>query len=317
MTTPLGRGAVDRVLEATVVGSFSRLGPLVRRRTQDWTDIPSMTGRTVLVTGATSGLGLAATRRFAALGANVVGIGRNERVLDQLRGELGDQGLFWRFDLSDLDDVKRLAHQAKHLNRLDVIVHNAGALLSTYTPTRQDLETTFAVHVLAPYVMTKILGRSDAARERRVLFMTSGGMYTQPFRLDELEMTSTNYRGSVAYARAKRAQVVLVSALQRVEPPGGRRFYAVHPGWAATPGVQSSLPTFNLLTKPFLRTADQGVDGLVWLAATDPAPIGGGLWLDREQRPTHRSKRTVSKDDVGDEQSLTAYLDERMASIGM
>ncbi len=316
MGTPLGRGTVDRLLEATVVGSFSRLGPLVRQHSNDWSDVTSMVGRTVLVTGATSGLGRAAAARFLQLGANVVAVGRNESALEELRREGGEQLLAWRFDLSDLDDVDRLAHQAKHLNRLDVILHNAGALLGSYTTTPQGLETTFAVHVLAPYAMTRVLGRSDAARERRVIFMTSGGMYTQRFDLATLEATREGYRGTTAYARAKRAQVVLVAALQDREPVGGRRFYAVHPGWAATPGVASSLPAFNVLTRPLLRTPDQGADGAVWLAATDPAPVGGGLWLDREQRPVHRTKKTVTADPKADGASLVSYLDARLAELG-
>jgi hypothetical protein len=72
----------------------------------------------------------------------------------------------------------------------------------------------------------------------------------------------------------------------------------MHPGWALTPGVERSLPTFRKVMSPLLRSPDQGADTLVWLAADDGAPTErtGGFWLDRRVRSLHRSRRTRNAD---------------------
>ena len=96
--------------------------------------------------------------------------------------------------------------------------------------------------------------------------VSSGGMYTQPFDLDRLEMTPEAYRGTTAYARAKRAQVVLSHEWARRWGADGVASYASHPGWVDTPGLASGLPTFAKLG-PLLRTPGEGADTVVWLAA--------------------------------------------------
>jgi hypothetical protein len=105
----------------------------------------------------------------------------------------------------------------------------------------------------------------------------------------------------------------LTGALQHREPSDGATFYAVHPGWTATPGVSESLPLFNTLTRPLLRTPKQGVDGALWLASHEPTPEGGGLWLDREERPVYRGKKTVSENPLLDQTELLSWLDERLS----
>jgi NAD(P)-dependent dehydrogenase (short-subunit alcohol dehydrogenase family) len=140
-------------------------------------------------------------------------------------------------------------------------------------------------------------------------------MYTEAFDLDRLEMGEGDYRGSVAYARAKRAQVVLVDALARREPAGGLELHAVHPGWAATPGVTSSLPTFDRLMGPLLRSPEEGIDCLVWLAAAEEgSPPPGQLWLDRQPRPLHRLGRTKvdAATQAADGEALVDWLDSRL-----
>jgi hypothetical protein len=71
---------------------------------------------------------------------------------------------------------------------------------------------------------------------------------------------------------------------------------ATHPGWADTPGVETSLPTFHRLTGPLLRDAEGGADTSVWLAATEPTPASGLLWHDRRDRPTHLLRKTRTGD---------------------
>jgi NAD(P)-dependent dehydrogenase (short-subunit alcohol dehydrogenase family) len=154
-----------------------------------------------------------------------------------------------------------------------------------------------ALHVLAPLAMTEQLLPALQEREARVILVTSGGMYAQRLRDDDPEYTADAYSGTTAYARSKRAQVELLPTLVGRWGPLGVRVYATHPGWADTPGVSESLPTFRRLTGPILRDADEGADTTVWLAATEPAPTAGGLWHDRRPRPTHYGSRTQATSD--------------------
>ena len=110
-------------------------------------------------------------------------------------------------------------------------------------------------------------------------------MYGQRLRADDPAYLGGEYSPTTAYARSKRAQVELLPVLAQRWAPEGVVVGATHPGWADTPGVETSLPTFHKLTGPLLRDAEGGADTTVWLAATEPAPAGGLLWHDR--RPAH------------------------------
>ena len=292
MTRSLPTRIVDGVLEGSIVGSFSRIGPLVRSRLTGWDDIPRMDGRTAVITGGTSGIGAAAARKMALLGAHVIIIGRNRKRGEELKNHLHDAidrdciDLILG-DLSDLESVKRIAHEiASRYRAIDVLVHNAGALLSEYTVTRQGIEMTVAVHLLAPFLLThELLPELRAAPHPRIITVSSGGMYTQRFKVSELEMTQESYNGTVAYARAKRAQTVLNEEWQRQYGPEGFTFHAMHPGWVATPGIETGLPLFGRIMKPVLRTPSEGADTIVWLAAGSPgSEHGGRFWCDRVPR---------------------------------
>jgi len=194
-------------------------------------------------------------------------------------------------DLGEFDQVRHLAEAflADH-DRLDVLVHNAGALTESRTVTSSGDELTAASQVAAPYLLTGLLLPAlRAAAPARVIQVSSGGMYTQRFDLATLEMGPADYDGTVAYARAKRAQLVLLHEWVRRTEGTGISFHAMHPGWADTPGVRGSLPGFARIMGPILRTAEQGADTVVWLAA---APEGvestGGFWLDRRPRWEHK-----------------------------
>jgi dehydrogenase/reductase SDR family member 12 len=137
-------------------------------------------------------------------------------------------------------------------------------------------------------------------------------MYTQRLHLDDLQMERGEFDGTVAYARTKRAEVVLTELwAQRLEG-SGVVVHAMHPGWADTPGVRSSLPTFYKSTRPLLRTPEQGADTIVWLAAAaEPARSTGGFWHDRRRRPTHRLPWT--RESVAEREALWAAC-ERLTS---
>jgi hypothetical protein len=87
-------------------------------------------------------------------------------------------------------------------------------------------------------------------------------------------------------------------------------FHAMHPGWADTPGVEASLPTFRKVVGPLLRTADQGADTLVWLIADDEATrTSGGFWLDRRRRPIHKLPTTRRTDTPQRRADLWAHVE--------
>jgi NAD(P)-dependent dehydrogenase (short-subunit alcohol dehydrogenase family) len=303
LSARLARG-VDTVMDRTVAPGFSRIGSGVRRRLPGWpadAEPGALVGRTAAVTGATSGLGLATAAAFARLGAEVRLVVRDvekgARVQAQLESEVpGAQVSVDRCDVSDLDDVRRFAAELA-VGRLDVLVHNAGAMPPQRTESPQGHEVTMSLHVLGPVLMTELLlpllgGSPDA----RVLMVTSGGMYAQRLRADDPEYLDGDYAPATAYARSKRAQVELLPVLARRWSTDGVGVHATHPGWADTPGVVESLPAFHKLTGPLLRDAADGADTTVWLAAVQPEPTPGQLWHDRRTRPTHLGRRTRTGD---------------------
>jgi NAD(P)-dependent dehydrogenase (short-subunit alcohol dehydrogenase family) len=122
----------------------------------------------------------------------------------------------------------------------------------------------------------------------RIVTVSSGGMYTAPLAVTLLQ-SPDEYRPSVAYARTKRAQVVLSEMWAKKLAETGVVSHAMHPGWSDTPGVKDSLPGFRSITAPLLRSPEQGADTTVWLATADePSRVSGLFWHDRKPRPTHR-----------------------------
>ena len=196
-----------------------------------------------------------------------------------------------RCDVSDLEDVRRFA-AALDVDRLDVLVHNAGAMPPTRAESPQGHELTMALHVLGPVLMSELLAPVLAGHDARTIFVTSGGMYGQALRADDPEYLREDYSPTTAYARSKRAQVELLPVLARRWAGSSIGVHATHPGWADTPGVEESLPRFHRLTGPLLRDAEGGADTTVWLAAAAPQPRSGQLWHDRHPRPTHLLRRT-------------------------
>lgn len=296
---------LDSALDRSVAPGFSRVGYALRRRLPGWPPDPepgALRGRSAVVTGASSGLGVATVAGLAGLGAEVHLVVRDEvkgrRVLADLRQRVpGSELHLWRCDVSDLDDVSRFTGELRAAGHpLDIVVHNAGALPAARQESPQGHELTMALHVLGPVAMTELLLPVLRAGSRVVL-VTSGGMYAQRLRADDPDYLDGDYSGTTAYARSKRAQVELLPALDHRWAPHGVHVYATHPGWADTPGVAESLPLFRTVTRPILRDAETGADTTVWLAAVTPAPTSGGLWHDRRQRPTHLQSRTRTGDE--------------------
>jgi dehydrogenase/reductase SDR family member 12 len=293
---------IDDLLELTVIGSFSKLGYSIRSRLFDWQPPPTdaLLGRTVLVTGPTSGLGRAATGSLAALGARVVLVGRSRERLARVRDELTAAHGEDRFPLiiADMGSLESVGQAVDEIlateSRLDVVVDNAGAIHAERQLGPDGIEQTLATLVVGPFVMIGgLLPLLRATQGSRVIAVTSGGMYFQRLDLDDLQFESGTYNGTMAYARAKRAQVALIREWARRLGASGISFSAMHPGWTDTPGLAESLPTFHRLMGPLLRDLDEGTDTIVWLATlAGAAEVNGRLFLDRRPRPFDRLPMT-------------------------
>lgn len=284
---------LDRALDLTVVGGYTKVGYRIRSR--EWAEMPRMDGQVVVITGATSGLGLAAADGFLRLGAKLWLAVRDRERGEQTRSRLLEQhdgadvhvGLC---DLSRLDSVRLFAAALEAAEpRLDVLVNNAGVL----TPERQlspdGIELTFATNVVGPFLLTQLLvPLMQRSAPSRVINVSSGGMYTQKLRADDLQTEHEEFDGPTVYARTKRAEVVLSEMWASRLAGTGVSVHAMHPGWADTAGLRSSLPRFHRIVGPLLRTPEQGADTIVWLgAAAEPTVSSGGFWHDRTRRPTH------------------------------
>ncbi|WP_040863904.1 SDR family NAD(P)-dependent oxidoreductase [Nocardia niigatensis] len=282
----------DRLLDRTVVLGYSRPG--YRLRSRHWQPLPggALRDRTALITGANSGIGLAIATGLARLGARVTLVVRDRargaaaaaRIADAVPGAVPR---IEHCDISDLAGVREFAAGiAERIDRIDVLVHNAGTLPAVRTESPQGHELCVATHVLGPLLATEslapLLARAPAPR---VILMSSGGMYTQALHPEDFEYRASPYRGATAYARSKRMQVALTPILADRYAPQGISVHCMHPGWVDTPGIAAALPRFRGLTGPLLRTPAQGADTAIWLAATDVP--SGRLWHDRRARPAH------------------------------
>ncbi len=289
---------VDDLLDKTVVLSFTNLGYWLRRG--NFADLPRLDGKTVVVTGATSGLGKASATALAALGAKVWLVARSPeksaRARDDIVAEVDGADLrIGLADLGELDQVRKLAEEIQAAEgEVHALVSNAGALVHERTATSDGIELTLAVHVVGPFLLTHLLRPQLAASgSGRVVVVASGGMYGTRIKVSDLHSARGDFDGTLAYARAKRAQVILTEMGAELLAGEAIAVSSMHPGWADTPGVESSLPGFYRLTKPFLRDPDQGADTMVWLAAADdPMARTGEFFLDRVPRPTHKLSRT-------------------------
>ena len=308
---------IDGALEAPVVTSFSSVGYAVRKRVDDWRPLWSydLRDRTVVITGPTSGIGEAAAVAFARMGATLVLVARNEtkvtELADRLRHDFGNDRISTVIaDLGDLATVSEAGRSIASAHpRVDALVHNAGSLFNERRIQPDGTETTVAVHVVGPFLLTgSLLGRLGEGS--RVVTVSSGGMYTVPLTVSGIEMTPAEYKGATQYALAKRAQVTLNEMW--AERISRARFHAMHPGWVDTPGVEESLPTFHRVVGPFLRTPAQGADTIVWLTSDDePGSSSGRFWLDRRVRDIHKLPSTRRSDTPARRERLWQWVAER------
>ncbi len=285
--------AADTVLDRTLLG-YSSVGHFLRRRWWPADPAPdALAGKVAVVTGAKAGLGKATAIGLAKLGATVRIAVRGDGDAARAEIERAAPGSRIIVDQCDLSLLSSVRDYAKDLDgEIDVLIHNAGLMPAERTETAEGNEVMLATHVLGPHLLTASL-RPKFADGARVIWVSSGGMYGQPLRTDDLQYLQGEYKPAAGYARTKRMQVVLAELWADELDGSAVTVHGAHPGWADTPGVATSLPTFQKLTRPILRTPEQGADTFVWLAAAEePGRYNGMFWHDRVQRPTHYLGKT-------------------------
>lgn len=304
--------AIDTVLDRTIALGYGDVGLHIRRHLPGWpADPPRMDGKVVVVTGAASGIGLAACRGFAERGASVRAVARNDRrahdAVKQIRetapsADVRGHGC----DVASLGALRALAEQLKaEEERLDVLVNNAGTMPDQRERSPDGHEVMFATHVLAPFALTawltELLARSAPSR---VINVSSGGMYGQRLPGEDFQSEQSRYSSKKLYARTKREEVVISELWAEKLAPLGIVVHAMHPGWVDTKGVREWLPVFRAVTGPIIRSPEEGADTIVWLGGA-PQALGstGRFWHDRCPRPTHYLLG-ASRDDPRDRRRL-------------
>ena len=229
---------------------------------------PDLAGRTVVVTGATSGIGRATARALAAASARVVlavrDTERGRAVAATIPGETEVREL----DLADLASVRRFA--AAWSGPLDVLVNNAGVSVPTLERTRDGHELQFGTNHLGPFALTNLLLPHIT---RRVVSLSSQAERMGRLDLDDLDWTRTPYRESRAYAASKLANILFIAELQRRLTAAGSPITAVaaHPGFVATNMTGSSTGLTRLMTRLLAQSPEDGALPVL-LAATGDLP---------------------------------------------
>lgn len=289
----IGR-ALSRVVDPFIVSSFDRTGFRIHSLMFQPKDLDvDLSGRRCLVTGANSGIGFETALALADLGAEVVLLCRSrergERAAQQIQEQTGNSRVFVELlDVSDLGSVRAAAARLSS-EPVDVLVHNAGVLPGERVETADGLELTFATNVVGPFLLTRLLRSNlEKSPDGRVIWVSSGGMYTRRLDLEDPNWTEREYDGVLAYAETKRAQVVLSELWAEALHGSSVVVNAMHPGWADTPSVKDSLPRFHRVMQQILRTPAEGADTVVWLAASPRARQSTGrFFFDRQKRRTH------------------------------
>ena len=289
------RSLAGGLLDATIVFSFDRSGfrrHAARFRAEDLE--VSMAGKTCLVTGGNSGIGQAAATGLAARGAAVFLLCRSrergEAAAEEMRRATGNEMVrVEEVDVSERESIRAFGKRFRE-PRVDVLVNNAGVLPDRRTVTADGVELTLATNLFGPYVLTELLlPKLQASPDARVVNVASGGMYTQKLDVKALLAGGPDpFDGVAQYARTKRALVVLNELWAERHRKDGVTISAMHPGWADTPAVRTSLPRFREITKGILRTPEEGADTVTWLAVAPRLAGRSGLfWFDREPVSTH------------------------------
>ena len=244
-------------------------------------EFTDFSGKTVVVTGANSGIGLAGAGEFARRGARVGLVGRDpDRLASAVSAVPGARG--FAADFSSLDSVRTLAAQlAEAYPAIDVLCNNAGAIVQSRQSTVDGHELTMQTNHLAPFLLTHLL--RDRLAGGRVVNTASDAH--QRGALDPAHLDSPGgYRPFTVYGTSKQANILFAAEAARRWPE--IYSFAYHPGVVRTRFGRDSLAV-SLFYKlnPFLLRPERGADTMVWLAGAPAAELtNGGYYVKRQLR---------------------------------
>lgn len=252
-------------------------------------------GKVYVVTGANSGIGKCVALEVAKRGGTVHMICRNPQYAETAKNEIvessGNQDVHVHIlDMSLPRNVIKFAKTFQEsVKECNVLINNAGCMINDRQLDDDGLEKNFATNTLGTHVLTKnLIPLLKKSEKPRVITVSSGGMLVQKLCPDDLMFEKmVPFDGTMAYAQNKRQQVVLTEMYAKEHPE--IHFSVMHPGWADTPAVRSSMPDFYEKMKNSLRTAEQGADTALWLAISEPAVkhSSGLFFQDRTPVATH------------------------------
>lgn len=256
-----------------------------------------MGGKVALVTGGTSGIGKATATALAAMGAEVVVIGRNpergEKAVEEIRRDSDGKVSLMLADLAVQAEVRRLAEEfQERYDTLDVLVNNAGLIQSKRTETPDGIETTLAINHLAPFLLTNLLlDLLKKSAPSRVVTVSSGAEGMGKIDFDDLQ-SEKRYRGFKVYGTTKLMNIMFTFELAERLRGTGVAATCMHPGAVNTSFGAGGRSPFTLIFrafKPFMRTPEQGADTLIYLASSPDAEGMTGKYLsDRKVQTASR-----------------------------
>jgi retinol dehydrogenase 14 len=253
-----------------------------------------MLGKTVLITGANSGIGKATAVQIAKMGATVVmacrdKVGGGAALAEVKEASRNPSVQLLILDLASQASVREFVREFEsRYRRLDVLINNAGVVLSKRETTPDGIVTTFAVNYLSPFLLTNLLlPRLVASAPSRIVNLTSAAHFDAHLDFKDLQ-TRKHYKGSDAYAESKLAVVLFTYELARRLQVTGVTANCVHPGAVATNlarGDAGLLGAVLLVAKPFLGPPENGAETPVYLAtAPELAGVTGKYYVDKKQQ---------------------------------
>jgi retinol dehydrogenase-12 len=259
-----------------------------------------MVGRICVVTGASSGIGKAASIALARLGASVVLVCRDQGRGEAARAEIAAAGSRGQpslelADLSCLNQVRALAVRLARLPRIDVLVNNAGLIGARRRTSADGFEYTLAVNHLAPFLLTNLLTPTlRASAPARVVTVSSVAHRAGLLNLDDLQL-ERHYLPMLAYANSKLANILFTRELARQLDGTGVTANCLHPGTVASRFGDTGAAWLRLglaIGRAFLRSTESGARTVVYLAAS-PHVAGqtGGYYVNARRRNPSRAAR--------------------------
>jgi len=268
--------------------------------------------RTIVITGASDGIGAAAARQLHDIGEEVVIVGRNPEKTQKVARSIGAESFV--ADFSDLAQVRELAASLlERYPRIDVLANNAGGVFGERRATDDGFELTFQVNHLAPFLLTNLLlERLVASRASVIQTSSAAARLMSRFDIDDLQ-AQRRYSSTTAYGNAKLANVLFTKELNRRHGDAGLSAVAFHPGVIASSfGSTSDGPWKFLyggpLAQRFMTSTDVGGARLTWLALGKPG-------VDWETGGFYANNKPAKTSPRADDPALARLLWDRSAEL--